>query len=189
MGKRSKFERREADFYPTPYPAVLPLIPFLRRESVKTFAEPCAGAGDLVRVLGSFGFHCVYAGDIRTGQDAFAIGSYGNADAIITNPPWSRDVLHPLIDHLKNIAPVRPHHVTIGSLTAARRHYEFTPRLARPTNRSCLRISVAGTAHQLHDRSRAVLQWAEPRDAALYGSQSLGRALQGGSHARPVNLL
>ena len=31
MGKRSNFERREADFYPTPRAAVLPLIPYLRR--------------------------------------------------------------------------------------------------------------------------------------------------------------
>ena len=30
MGKRSNFERREADFYPTPRAAVVPLIPFLR---------------------------------------------------------------------------------------------------------------------------------------------------------------
>jgi hypothetical protein len=30
MGKRSNFERREADFYPTPRAAVLPLIPYLR---------------------------------------------------------------------------------------------------------------------------------------------------------------
>ena len=30
MGKRSNFERREADFYPTPRGAVLPLIPYLR---------------------------------------------------------------------------------------------------------------------------------------------------------------
>src|SRR3981189_1858036 len=29
MGKRSNFERREADFYPTPRAAVLPLIPHL----------------------------------------------------------------------------------------------------------------------------------------------------------------
>ena len=30
MGKRSSFERREADFYPTPRAAVVPLIPYLR---------------------------------------------------------------------------------------------------------------------------------------------------------------
>ena len=31
MGKRSSFERREADFYPTPRAAVVPLIPYLAR--------------------------------------------------------------------------------------------------------------------------------------------------------------
>ena len=30
MGKRSDFERRPADFYPTPAKAVVPLVPFLR---------------------------------------------------------------------------------------------------------------------------------------------------------------
>jgi hypothetical protein len=30
MGKRSNFERREADFYPTPRAALVPLIPYLR---------------------------------------------------------------------------------------------------------------------------------------------------------------
>ena len=33
------------------------------------------------------------------------VDDYGAADAIITNPPWSRDVLHGLITHLQNIAP------------------------------------------------------------------------------------
>ena len=49
MGKRSTFERREGDFYPTPRSAVLPLIPWLR--GVCTFAEPCCGDGALVRHL------------------------------------------------------------------------------------------------------------------------------------------
>jgi hypothetical protein len=154
MGKRSKFERREADFYPTPQAAVVPLIPYLR--GIRTFAEPCAGDGALMRHLEEFGLR------------------------------WLPEEHSPCEG---SPSAVRPHHDTIGSLTAARRHLEFTPRSARSTNRSCLRISVAGTAHQLHDRSRAFLQWAEPCDAPLYGSQSLGRALQGGSHARPVNLL
>ena len=89
MGKRSNFERREADFYPTPRAAVVPLIPYLR--GIRTFAEPCAGDGDLVRHLEAFGLRCVYAGDIRSGQDALALDYYGAVDAIITNPPWSRD--------------------------------------------------------------------------------------------------
>jgi len=74
MGKRSNFERREADFYPTPRAAVLPLIPYLR--GIRTFAEPCAGDGALVRHLVSFGFRCVYSDDIRNGQDALAVDTW-----------------------------------------------------------------------------------------------------------------
>ena len=40
MGKRSNFEQRPADFYPTPFKAVLPLIPYLRAAGIRTFAEP-----------------------------------------------------------------------------------------------------------------------------------------------------
>ena len=85
MGKRSNFERVEDDFYPTPLEAVPPLIPHLR--GVRTFAEPCAGDGDLIRHLESFGLRCVSHGDIRTGQDALAVHHY-DADTIITNPPY-----------------------------------------------------------------------------------------------------
>jgi len=107
MGKRSNFERRQADFYPTPRAAVLPLIPYLRR--IHTFAEPCAGDGALVRHLESFGLRCVYAGDIRTGQDALAVEQYGAIDCIITNPPYDtahrRKLMHALIQHFQRIAP------------------------------------------------------------------------------------
>jgi hypothetical protein len=105
MGKRSNFERREADFYASPRAAVLPLIPYLRRDGIKTFAEPCAGEGDLVRHLESFGLACVYQGDIRTGQDALGLDHYGEVDAIVTNPPYSRDLMHRLIEHFQRIAP------------------------------------------------------------------------------------
>ena len=106
MGKRSDFEPRENDFYPTPFEAVPPLIPYLR--GIRTFAEPCCGEGDLVRHLESFGRVCVYAGDIVTGQDALARASYGAIDTIITHPPFSRKsipLLRRLIAHFQNIAP------------------------------------------------------------------------------------
>src|SRR6516164_11703780 len=103
MGKRSGFERRPADFYPTPPAAVVPLIPHLR--GIHRFAEPCAGDGALVRHLEAVGLRCVYSGDIRTGQDALAVNSYGKADAIITNPPYTRDLMHRLIAHFQRIAP------------------------------------------------------------------------------------
>jgi len=105
MGKRSNFERRPADFYPTPREAVLPLIPYLHLRGIRRFAEPCAGDGALVRHLEFFGLRCVYAGDIRSGQDALALDHYGAADAIITNPPYTRELMHRLIAHLQRIAP------------------------------------------------------------------------------------
>ncbi len=79
------------------------MIPHLR--GIRSFAEPCAGAGDLVRHLVEFGLRCVYAGDIRNGQDAFALDHYGSADVIITNPPYTRPVMHALIEHFQHIAP------------------------------------------------------------------------------------
>lgn len=94
MGKRSNFERHEADFYPTPQAAVLPLIPHLRGTGIRTFAE------SLVRHLESFGLRCAYAG-----QDALALDHYGAADAIITNRPYTRNLMHRLIAHFHRILP------------------------------------------------------------------------------------
>ena len=82
MGKR-----READYYPTPKVAVLPLLPYLRAAGIKTFAEPCCGEGDLVRHLESFGLACVYSGDIRSGQDALGLDHYGASARSIPSSP------------------------------------------------------------------------------------------------------
>ncbi|WP_206530065.1 hypothetical protein [Nordella sp. HKS 07] len=132
MGKRSNFERREADFYPTPQAAVVPLIPHLR--GINSFAEPCSGDGTLVRHLEEIGLRCVYAGDIRTGQDALAVDNYGEIDAIITNPPYSRPVMHALISHFEKIAP-----------TWLLLEYDWTAtKQARPFMRRCSNIVVIG---------------------------------------------
>jgi hypothetical protein len=101
MGKRSNFPHR--DDYPTPAKAVTPLVPWLR--GIRRFAEPCCGDGVLVRHLESHGLRCVFAGDIATGQDALALDSYGEIDAIISNTPWTRPILHSLIIHFVRIAP------------------------------------------------------------------------------------
>lgn len=104
MGKRSTFERRPMDDYATIDPAaVRPLIPHLR--GIETFAEPCAGEGVLVRHLQGYGLRCVYSGDIREGVDALDLHFLGEADAIITNPPWTREVLHQMIRHFQRQAP------------------------------------------------------------------------------------
>jgi hypothetical protein len=103
MGKRSSFQRRERDFYPTPEAAVAPLLSYLH--GVRSFAEPCCGNGRLVRHLESHGLICVYSGDITTGQDALARTDYGSPDVNITNPPFTYPLLHQLISHFVKIAP------------------------------------------------------------------------------------
>lgn len=105
MGKRSNFVRRKHDAYDTPYSAVVPLLPHLH--GVSSFAEPCAGQGYLVGHLQRNGYRCAYEGDIQQGYDAleYQFDRDGVFDAIITNPPWSRVLLHPMITLFQRIAP------------------------------------------------------------------------------------
>jgi hypothetical protein len=102
MGKRSNFTRKPRDLYPTPPPAVAPLLPHVT--DIRFFHEPCAGDGDLVRHLEAAGKVCSAASDIAEGVDALSITEC-RGDAFITNPPWLREILHRLIAHLSAIAP------------------------------------------------------------------------------------
>lgn len=99
MGKRSSFERRERDFYPTPPEAVEPLNERLGNDY--TYSEPCSGDGALIRSLSG---KCIYRSDISVGVDALTT-NYFTGDYIITNPPWSRDILHPMIRHFSAMKP------------------------------------------------------------------------------------
>jgi len=104
MGKRSSFARRPMDEYDTIDPrAVQALVPHIA--DVRTFAEPCCGNRHLIALLDSAGLRLVYLGDIKLGIDAFSTDYYNNCDAIITNPPWTREILHRMIVHFQNIAP------------------------------------------------------------------------------------
>jgi len=102
MGKRSDFARVERDFYPTPYAGVVPLLPHLKAGT--KFHEPCYGRGHLADHLEKNGHHCAEWGDISNGIDALSLTECGGA-CFITNPPWNRKILHPLIEHLSNIVP------------------------------------------------------------------------------------
>lgn len=88
------------DFYPTPREAVLPLIPHLLSGS--RYTEPCVGTYDLVRHLDKFGFVCSLAYDEE--RDARVCKDF-EGDLFITNPPWDRKVLHPIIENLSDVAP------------------------------------------------------------------------------------
>lgn len=116
MGKRSDFERRDRDFYPTPLAAAEPLLTTLvtMGEGVR-FCEPCAGDGALIDHLTGAGHECVAAWDIEPQRADIdvqnALGClyddrhFGEIDCFITNPPWDRQTLHPLIEHLSDQYP------------------------------------------------------------------------------------
>lgn len=114
MGKRSSFTRRRQDAYDTPASAVLPLVPFLR--SNQSFCEPCAGTSALSVALekkGPVGFSCAQEWDLEPRsrmipqKDALdlAEADLNGADLIITNPPWTRSILHPMIEHFSAMKP------------------------------------------------------------------------------------
>lgn len=105
MAKRSDFKRRPHDGYHTiDARAVKALAPYLY--GVHSFAEPCAGAGDLVAWLEAAGLGCRYSSDLHVdGIDALTITDFNNADVIVTNPPWTRALLLPMILHFQKHRP------------------------------------------------------------------------------------
>lgn len=111
MGKRSEFERVERDFYPTPYEAVVPLLPHLCDHT--EYAELCCGDADLIMHLNKNGHNCGFASDIETKQscalnlsfDQIELEYIEHCSHIITNPPWDRKILHPMIEHFCNMKP------------------------------------------------------------------------------------
>lgn len=109
MSKRSNFKRLVGDAYMTIDPkAVKPLLFFLEHKTM--FIEPCAGACDLVDMLAEHGHICTHAMDIDPQDDRVNKGDALLIECpsplpIITNPPWTRKVLHPMIEKFVTIAP------------------------------------------------------------------------------------
>lgn len=133
MGKRSNFERQPRDYYPTPYQAVEPLIPHL--SDYQYFVEPCAGNGALVDALESQShMTCKWLSDIEPQrQDVMPLDAFDlnethlqDADCIITNTPWKRDILHPMIEHFVSLRP---------TFLLADADWIFTKQSSRFTNR------------------------------------------------------
>jgi len=104
MSKRSNFARFPQDAYSTIDPrAVAALVPYL--DGIRFYAEPCCGNGILMNWLAKAGLSSVQCSDIVEGIDALSLTDFGGADAIITNPPWTREILHDLIDHFQKHLP------------------------------------------------------------------------------------
>ena len=111
MGKRSSFKRRPQDAYDTPAEAVEPVLPYLPRRTF-TYCDPCAGRGALVSAMPE---HAVLnrAFDIKprvrwiAKKDATQLNRthVAGTEYIITNPPWTRTILHPLIERFSDLRP------------------------------------------------------------------------------------
>lgn len=113
MGKRSPgFKRRPQDAYDTPAKACEPLLPHLPKHL--RYWEPCAGQGNLLSAIPG----CVLASDIEPRGHGFNEWNIkqvdalevcelhlGSVDHIITNPPWSRPILHEMILHFSAMRP------------------------------------------------------------------------------------
>lgn len=84
--------------------AVAPLTTYLALfyPGGTTYYEPCVGNRDLIRLLGDR-VTCVGSSDDEL--DARVTKYQTGADLFITNPPWSRDLLHPIIENLRNQRP------------------------------------------------------------------------------------
>lgn len=112
MGKRSDYERRPRDYYPTPKKAVEPLIGHLPQKF--SYCEPCAGNGALVNHLEEmFQALCFLAMDVEPQQDWIVEGDGVDlqeedvlyCEYIITNPPYKWDVVKPLMEKWIDLCP------------------------------------------------------------------------------------
>lgn len=110
MGKRSNFEKVPRDFYPTIDPNAIPQT-FVNQIRGRYYAEPCCGAGDLVDLLADVAM-CKWESDVDyrgCGKkwDAMKLSRHEleKCEVIITNPPYTRKVLLPMIDHLTSLKP------------------------------------------------------------------------------------
>ena len=108
MGKRSNFKRRKQAKYFTPPEAIKPLLPHLEKSC--TYIEPCVGEGHIVKVFDNMidWPRCYHQSDYEL--DATIVNYMkwfpaNSAQYFITNPPWTRQILHPIIDNLSKQLP------------------------------------------------------------------------------------
>ena len=120
MGKRSSMEKMPRDLYETTDPKALP-PKFLEFIKGKTYAEPNCGSGQLINLIGDTA-RCMWASDIEplaqststegllgefTRWDAMCLSKHelAGCDLIIGNPPYTKGVLLPMIDHFVSLKP------------------------------------------------------------------------------------
>jgi hypothetical protein len=110
LSKRSNFDKIPRDFYPTFDTNATPPS-FIREIRGKRYAEPCCGQGDLVELLYDAAI-CKWESDIEDRGLGFLFDAMcltknelWKCDLIITNPPYTRKVILPMIDHFISLKP------------------------------------------------------------------------------------
>ena len=110
MGKHSLVkENRPRDFWATVDPdAVKPLIPYILNSN---YAEVCIGDGDLVKLIG-LNANCVWGSDVNGDPFTYQCPAEDlteedmrGVDYIITNPPFSWEMLEPMLKVLPKLKP------------------------------------------------------------------------------------
>lgn len=114
MGLYSDFARKPRDFYATPIEAMYSLIPHLRERF--NYFEPTAGDGAIIRHLLAArpDARCIGASDIEPlapgieELDLLKETPVGlpMADVAITNLPWERSLMHPMIEVITEHCPL-----------------------------------------------------------------------------------
>jgi hypothetical protein len=149
LAKRSsgKFPRVDKDRYRTPLSAALPLLAHLK--PCTRFIECCAGEGDLIDHLAAAGHTLVHGSDAEI--DA-TVARYDVPPGVmfITNPPWSRKTLHPLIVNLSNQAPAWL--LFDSDWVHTQQAFPFLPRLRMIVSTGRHRW-IPGTKHKAKDNT------------------------------------
>ena len=81
--------RRERDFYPTPKECLYALVDYMDIPKHSMIIEPACGDGAIINALRDKGYKNVFGSDIVFGVDFLEQSDIGNAEWIITNPPFS----------------------------------------------------------------------------------------------------
>jgi len=107
------FELRPREYYPTIDPKAHKVIAPLVKG--RTYAEPCYGAGDLVRGISGENREelCKFKSDISPDGGGCLEGDaldliprdLESCDLIVTNPPFDRKTLVPLLEHFISLKP------------------------------------------------------------------------------------
>lgn len=111
----SNFKKKKHDFYRSTDINIHSSLNNVLDRNV-SFVEPCAGYADLINGLQHFGHRCVFASDLKIRRktpeyvqelNAFDLSEkhVRKASFIITNPPFTRSILHPMIEHFISLRP------------------------------------------------------------------------------------